>query len=250
MRKLHLLLVLSLLLANRTVAADLTVHAASSLTDAVKEIVPAYEKQTGDKVSCNFGASSSLARQIEEGAPADIFLSADEPKMDALDKAGLLAPGTRRRLLSNTLVIVIPSDSKLQIHSTADLATNEQIKRIAISQPESVPVGVYSKEYLMKLGLWDKVSAKVIPTANVRASLAAVEGGDVDAGFVYQTDTLISKKVKAALQIPANEGPKISYSIAVLSTSPNLEAAKKLLAYFEGEDALAVFRKYGFTVNR
>lgn len=245
-----LALFVSLFLGVSAHAAQLTVHAASSLTDAMKEIAPAYEKQSGDKVRLNFDASSILARQIEEGAPADVFLSADEAKMDALDKKNLLAPGTRKTLLSNTLVIVIPADSKLFIHSAADLANNGAIKKIALAQPSTVPVGIYAKEYLVKIGLWDKVLPKVIPTQNVRAALAAVESGNVEAGFVYRTDALISKQVKFACEIPAAEGPKISYPVAALAASQDSAAAKKFLAYLESDAALAVFRKYGFSVAR
>ncbi len=231
-------------------AAQLTIHAASSLTDAMKEIAPAYEKQSGDTVRLNFDASSILARQIEEGAPADVFLSADEAKMDALEKKSLLALGTRKTLLSNTLVIVVPADSKLPIRTAADLANHEAVKKIALAQPSTVPVSIYAKEYLTKSGLWDKVSPKVIPTQNVRAALAAVESGNVEAGFVYKTDALISRQVKIACEIPAAEGPKISYPVAALTASLDLAAAKKFLAYLESDAALAVFRKYGFGIAR
>ena len=247
MKRLVILVAAMLLIANVR-AEQLTVLAASSLTDAMKEIAPLYQKETGNEMRLSFGASSMLERQIEEGAPADVFLSADELKMDALEKAGLLVPGTRHTLLSNTLVIVIPSDSSLQIHSAADLANNNEIRRIAISQPSAVPVGVYSKEYLTKLGLWEKVESKVVPTENVRASLAAVESGNVQAGFVYKTDVLISDKVKSALEIPATEGPKIRYPIAALKGTRDLEAAKKLVDYLRSEAALNVFKKYGFKV--
>ncbi len=245
-----LTLLLSLLLGVSMHAAQLTVHAASSLTDVMKEIAPAYEKQSGDKVRLNFDASSILARQIEEGAPADVFLSADEAKMDALEKKSLLALGTRKTLLSNTLVIVVPADSKLPIRSAADLANNGAIKKIALAQPSTVPAGIYAKEYLTRSGLWDKVSPKVIPTQNVRGALAAVESGNVEAGFVYKTDALISRQVKIACEIPAAEAPKISYPVAALAASPNLAAAKKFLTYLESDAALAVFRRYGFSVAR
>jgi molybdate transport system substrate-binding protein len=240
----------SLLLATTAQAAQLTVHAASSLTDAMKEIAPAYEKASGDAVRLNFGASSFLERQVEEGAPADVFLSADELKMDALEKRGLLAPGTRSTLLSNSLVIIIPADSSLQIHSAADLVTNSKIKKIAISQPSAVPVGIYAKEYLTRQGLWQKVLPKVVPTENVRASLAAVESGNVEAGFVYKTDMLISARVKLALEIPATQGPMIRYPIAALRQSNDLAAAKKFITYLRSPAAEAVFRKYGFTIAK
>jgi len=248
MKRLAILVVAMLVIAGAR-AEQLTVLAASSLTDAMKEIAPLYQKETGNEMRLSFGASSMLERQIEEGAPADVFLSADELTMDTLEKAGLLVPGSRRTLLGNTLVIVVPSDSSLQIHSAVDLANNNEIKKIAISQPSAVPVGVYSKEYLTKLGLWDKIESKVVPTENVRASLAAVESGNVQAGFVYKTDMLISDKVKPALEIPASEGPKISYPIAALKETRALEAAKKLVEYLRSEAALKVFKRYGFKVT-
>lgn len=242
-------ILLSLFLTISAPAAQLTVHAAASLTDAMKEITAAYEKG-GDTVRLNFDASSILARQIEEGAPADIFLSADEAKMDGLEKKNLLAPGTRKSLLSNTLVIVVPLGSDLAIHSAADVANGEVVRKVALAQPSTVPAGIYAKEYLTKAGLWEKVSPKVIPTQNVRAALAAVESGNVEAGFVYKTDALISKKVKIAVEITAAKGPKISYPVAALATSSDLAAAKKFLSYLESEKALAVFEKYGFAIAR
>lgn len=243
-----LLLVLVFGFAGWANAATLTVHAASSLTDAMKQIAAAYEKTSGDTVRLNFDASSILARQIEEGAPADVFLSADEAKMDDLEKKSLLAPGTRKALLSNTLVIVVPSDSNLPIHSAADLADNAAVKKIALAQPSTVPAGIYAKEYLTKVGLWEKLSSKVIPTQNVRAALAAVESGNVEAGFVYKTDALISKRVKVACEVPVAGGPKIRYPVAALAASQNLPAAEKFLRYLESGPALDVFRRFGFTI--
>ncbi|HEY1583174.1 MAG TPA: molybdate ABC transporter substrate-binding protein [Chthoniobacterales bacterium] len=250
MMKRLILLLAAILLAGSVRAEQLTVLAASSLTDAMNEAASLYQKQTGNEMRLSFGASSMLERQIEEGAPADVFLSADELKMDALEKSGLLAPATRSTLLSNTLVIVVPADSSLQIHSAADLATNDEVKRIAISQPSTVPVGIYSKEYLTKLGLWEKLANKVVPTENVRASLAAVESGNVQAGLVYKTDILISRQVKAALEIPASEGPRIRYPIAALKDSHDLKAAQQLVAFLKSPPALAIFQKYGFTIAK
>ena len=173
--------------------AEVNVYAAASLTDVMKEIASAYEKESGDKILFNFGASSLLARQIIERAPADMFLSADEAKMDELAKAGLIATETRRDLLSNLLVIVVPSDSKLVIASPEELTKSQ---KIAVADPRAVPAGIYTKEYLTRLGLWQKLERKIVPTENVRAALAAVESGNVDAGFVYATDAKISSKVR------------------------------------------------------
>lgn len=247
MKRRLLLLILSFFLSSKLFAAELTVHAAASLTDAMKEIATTYEKESGDKLQFNFGASNLLARQIEEGAPADLFLSADEAKMDALEKKGLLLAGTRRSLLSNLLVIVAANDAKSVPKSASDLA-NAEYKKIALAEPQSVPAGIYAREYLQKLGLWDKVKEKVVPTENVRGALAAVESGNVEAGFVYKTDSLISKKVKIAVEISAAEGPKISYPIAVIKTSKEPDRAKKFEEYLTGSEAQTAFKKFGFII--
>ena len=238
----------ALLLIPSLHAAEIHVFAAASLTDALKEIAVDYEKKTGDKLQFNFAASSVLARQIEEGAPADLFFSADEAKMDALDQKGLLVAGTRKSLLSNTLVIVVPSDSTLVLKS-AQALTAPEIKKIALGEPKSVPVGVYTKEYLEKLGVWEQVSAKIVPTENVRASLAAVESGNVEAGIVYKTDALISKKVKVAFEVPVAEGPAISYPAALVKDSKVPAEAKALLEYLQSQPAATVFTKFGFIVK-
>jgi molybdate transport system substrate-binding protein len=230
-------------------AAELTVHAAASLSDAMKEIGAAYEKEGGDKLQFNFGASNMLERQIEEGAPADVFLSADEAKMDALEKKGLLLPGTRRSLLSNSLVIVVAADSTALPKSAADLAKPE-CRKIALAETRSVPAGIYARAYLEKLGLWDSVSEKAVPTENVRAALAAVESGNVDAGIVYKTDALISKKVKVAVEISGAEAPKISYPVGVVKSSREPERAKKFAEYLAGPAAGVVFERFGFIVMK
>ena len=230
-------------------AAELTVFAAASLTDSLKQIAVDYQKQTGQKVVFNFGASSTLARQIEEGAPANIFFSADEAKMDALEKQGLVLSGTRKSRLGNSLVIIVATDSSLEIGSATNLA-NANIKRIALADPKTVPAGIYSKVYLEKLQLWKVIEPKVVPTDNVRAALAAVESGNVDAGMVYKTDAAISKKVKVAHAIPSEEGPDISYPMAVIKESKQAEAAKAFLDYLNGESAVRVFENYGFIVRK
>jgi molybdate transport system substrate-binding protein len=229
--------------------AEIHLFAAASLSDALEEIAAAYERQSGDRVVLNLGASSILARQIEEGAPADVFFSADEARMDALEGLNLILVDTRRSLLSNTLVVVVPVDSVLKIRSAKDLAARE-VESLALAEPRSVPAGIYAREYLRSRGLWEAVNGKVIPTENVRGALAAVESGNVSAGIVYRTDAGISKKVKVVFEVPASQGPKISYSAAVLAQSRRQEAARKLLAYLESRPAVAIFRKHGFLVRR
>jgi len=237
----------ALFISARLFAVELTVHAAASLTDAMKEIGAAYEKESGDKLQFNFGASSTLERQIEQGAPADLFLSADEAKMNTLEKKDLLLTGTRRNLLSNLLVIVAATDASVVPKSASDL-TKLEFKKIALGEPQTVPAGIYAREYLQKLGLWDALKEKVVPTESVRAALAAVESGNVEAGFVYKTDSLISKKVKIVVEIPAAEGPKISYPMAVLKSSRQLEHAKKFEEYLAGPAARQIFEKFGFII--
>lgn len=246
--KLAFLVFAAILPPSQTFAREVTVLAAASLTDALKEIAATYEKESGDKVMFNFGASSTLARQIREGAPADLFLSADEAKMDGLEKAGLLAPGTRRSILSNRLAVVVLAGSPLPISQVADLA-GSRVRAIALAEPQTVPAGIYAKEYLLKTGLWPTIRDRVVPTENVRAALAAVESGNVDAGIVYRTDALISKRVRVAFEVPSREGPDISHPFAMLKESASPEAARRLLAYLASKAARDVFVKYGFLLK-
>lgn len=229
-------------------AATVRVFAAASLTESLKEISAAYERHAGDRVVFNFGASSFLARQIEEGAPADLFFSADDAKMDALEAKRLLAKDTRKNRLSNTLVIVVASDRALKIVSAKDLG-REDVKRIALADPKTVPAGIYAKEYLTKAKLWSAVEKKIIPTDNVRAALAAVESGNVDAGMVYKTDAAISKKVKTACEISGSDAPDIRYPMALLKEAREPEAARKFLAHLDSPEAGRVFEKFGFIVR-
>ena len=228
-------------------AAEVRVAAAASLTNALTELAEAWQTQSGHTVSLNFGASNLLARQIAEGAPADVFFSADELQMNRLDKAKLLLAGTRRSLLSNTLAIVVPADGKLVIASPKDLA-GPAVRVLAMAEPQTVPAGIYAKQYLRALGLWSKVIDRVVPTENVRGALAAVEAGNADAAIVYHSDAAISKKVRVAFEVPAAEGPKISYPVAVLAEAEQREPAKAFVDYLASPAAAEVFRRYGFVV--
>jgi molybdate transport system substrate-binding protein len=227
-------------------AVTVTIFAAASLTDSLKQIAADYKKTSSDKVVFNFAASGTLARQIEAGAPADIFFSADEAKADALEKKGLLVSGSRKSLLGNSLVIVTTPEAAA-IHSSAEL-TNAAIQHIALGDVKIVPAGTYAKSYLEKTGVWPAVECKIIPCENVRAVLAAVESGNVDAGIVYKTDAAISKKVKVAYEVPAADAPKISYPLALLKDAPQTDAAKKFIAYLDSNAAKTVFKHFGFIV--
>lgn len=229
-------------------AATVTVFAAASLTDSLKEIGRDYQNRTGQNIEFNFASSGILERQIEEGAPADIFFSADEAKMDALEKKGLLEKRTRRPRLSNSLVIVVPKDSALPIKSPQDLAL-KQVTFIALGDTKTVPAGIYAKEYLQKIHLWDEIAPKVTPMENVRAALVAVEDGNAEAGIVYKTDAAISKKIRIAYEVPRGEAPAISYPVAAIKASKNLRATIAFLSYLNSEAAGQVFSKYGFIVE-
>lgn len=230
-------------------AATVTVFAAASLTDSLKEIATAYEKESGDRVAYNFGASSTLARQIEAGAPANVFFSADEVQMDALENQGFIAKETRTNRLSNSLVIVVAAEGAPAITSPKDLA-GPKIKRIALGDPRAVPIGIYAREYLQKLKLWEAVQPKVVATENVRAALTAVEAGNADASIVYKTDAAISKRVKVALAVSLADGPSIRYPMALVKGAKQAEAAKRLLSYLASESADKLFVKYGFVSLR
>jgi len=243
----RLLITFALFVSTGVHAATLHISAAASLTDVLQEIAPIYEKQTGDTLLFNLGASSMLARQIQEGAPTDVFISADEAKMDQLQRQHLIVNASRRSILSNTLVIVVPSDSRLRIASPADLA-GRSVKSIALAEPSSVPAGIYAKQYLRKLGLWPKVVGRVIPTENVRSALAAVESGNADAGIVYSTDAAISKGVRIAYEVPVSEGPNISYPAAVIADSKEKPAAQRFVDFLQSRAAAELFQKYRFLV--
>lgn len=228
-------------------AADLNVFAAASLSDALREIAPAYEASSGDKLRFNLAGSNALARQIEEGAPADVFFSADEAKMDDLSRAGLIVADTRRALLSNTLVIVVNAEGGAPVRAPADLAV-PLVGRLALAEPQTVPAGIYAKAWLQQAGLWKQVIDKIAPTENVRSCLAAVEAGNADAGIVYKTDALGSRKVRVAFEVPLAEGPRIAYPLAAIRESKHPEAAARLVEYLSSPAATAVFVKHGFLV--
>jgi molybdate transport system substrate-binding protein len=232
------LLVLLLLAGCRADAAEVRVLAAASLTDALQEIAEAYERQSGDRITFSFGASNVLARQIAAGAPADLFLSADERSMDrvpALERASVL---------SNRLVVVVPDDRNTIAHPRELLA----MQSIALAEPSSVPAGIYARQWLESLQLWEAIKPKIVPTDNVRSALAAVASGNVDAAIVYRTDARISKKVRVAYVV-AN-GPRISYPFAVLRDAEEPRAARRFLTYLRGEAARDVFARHGFDVLR
>jgi molybdate transport system substrate-binding protein len=236
MRRLFLLAFLFLTTA--VAAAEVRVFAAASLREAVEEIAASYKP---DRIVFSFGASSMLARQIQEGAPADLFLSADEAKMSALVTQGLVKQ--RVSVLSNSLVVVVPKRGGKNVTSPRQLPT---LGRIALAEPSSVPAGIYAREWLRRLGLWERIRPNVIPTDNVRSALAAVESGNVDAAIVYKTDARISKEVRVAYEVPHAETPSISYPFGIVNDTP---AARRFFAHLRSKAALSIFAKHGFIVR-
>ncbi len=242
-----LLVALVTLTTSPTRAAEILLFAAASLSDCLQAIAVDYERQSGNTLVFNFAASGILARQIEEGAPADIFFSADEARMDILEKKGLIVSETRQSRLSNLLVIVCPTDSHVSITNISGLIS-PNITRLALGNPKAVPVGSYAKAYLTKQALWTLLESKVVPCESVRAVLAAVESGNVDVGIVYKTDAAISKKVRVVFEVPAHEGPGITYPVALLRDAKRAQAARTFLAHLAGPDTAAVFTRHGFIV--
>jgi molybdate transport system substrate-binding protein len=226
-------------------AASVTVFAAASLTESLARIAALYERQSHDKIVFNFAASSLLARQIEEGAPADVFFSADEAQMDRLQNKGLIVAKTRQSRLSNTLVIIVAAGSPLSISAPRDLA-QPAITRLALADPNAVPAGVYARQFLRKENLWDSLQPRIVPTANVRGALAAVESGNAETAIVYKTDAAISKRVKVAWEVPRAEGPAISYPMAAIKEAPEPAAAERFLDYLGSPAAGKVFAQFGF----
>lgn len=229
-------------------SVTINVSAASSLTDAITEIGGLYTKtQANFTISSNFASSGTLQTQIENGAPADIFISAAAAQMDNLQKKGLLLDGTRQDLLNNQVVLIVPLDSTLGITSFKDLAA-AKVKRIAIGDPKSVPAGIYAQQAFQELGINDSLLTKEVLGSNARQVLTYVESGDVDAGVVYSTDASISKKVKVVASAPGDINALVVYPVAVVKASKIPDSARDYLKFLFQNQAKAVFEKYGFTV--
>lgn len=231
-----------------THGATITVFAAASLTESLQTLAATYRTLNGDEVIFNFAASGSLVRQIEAGAPADLFISADESHMDQLAAQDLIIPDSRRDLLGNTLILVAPADNYL-VQTPSDL-TNAAVHRIALGQLKSVPCGDYAQKYFVQTGRWTAIAPKVIPCASVRAVLATVESGEVDAGIVYKTDLAVAHHLRVVCEIPAHAGPRIAYPVALVRHSPASPAATRFLSFLESPTAATAFRSRGFIVLR
>jgi molybdate transport system substrate-binding protein len=223
----------------------ITVSAAVSLTGALTAIAKDYADAGRGAVRLNFGASNILARQIVQGAPVDLFVSADEAQMDVVARAGRLTDGTRVNVAGNQLAVVVPSDRPRTFSSIAPIA-DPAFRRIALGDPAAVPAGVYAKQYLEKEGLWATVQPRIVPSASVRAALAAVESGAADAAIVYRTDARLALRATVAWVVPADRGPRIVYPAAIVRDTKNADEAVRFLDYLRGADAARVFTRFGF----
>jgi molybdate transport system substrate-binding protein len=224
-----------------------TVFAASSLTDGLKEIASLYEAKTGVKVTLSFGASSAIAHQIDQGADADVFLSADEDWMDFLQKQGRIADGTRHDLLGNQLVLIAPQGAApIKIAPHFDILGALKGGRLAVGDPISVPAGKYARAALTALGVWDSVSTNLAQAENVRIALQYVARGEAPLGIVYATDAKSENNVSVVGVFPANSHPPIVYPVAL--TKSAAPGAKDFIAFLEGSQSRAVFEKDGFII--
>jgi molybdate transport system substrate-binding protein len=232
----------------QVVAFDLNVSAAASLTDAITEINNLYmSKHTNITVLTNLASSGTLQKQIEQGAPADVFLSAGAKQMQALQDGGLLLDGTRQNLLTNKVVLVAPAGSTLTMANFTGL-TNDAVQKIAIGDPESVPAGTYGKQALDQLGIYEQIQPKLILCSDVKQVLSYVEAGNVDAGIVYATDAAISKSVIIVADAPTEVNNKIIYPVAIIKATKLADAAKAYITFLATDEVKAIFEKYGFVV--
>jgi molybdate transport system substrate-binding protein len=224
------------------------IFAAASLTNVLQELGDEYAKSGGAKMEFSFAATSMLARQVENGARADLFFSADQEWMDYLDQRNLIQRSSRRNLLGNRLALVAPADSNVQLHIAPGFPLAAALKggRLATGDPDSVPVGKYARAALTKLGVWDQVANQLARADNVRTALAFVAKGEAPLGIVYETDARVEKAVRVVDLFPQDSHPPIVYPVA-LTTSANAAAAG-FLEFLRGPVAAASFRRFGFTV--
>lgn len=227
-------------------AVEVYVLAAASLSDAMKDLVPMYEKtHQNTKLIVTYGSSGTLQKQIEQGAPADVFLSAAKSQMDALTNEGLIDQANTKSLLKNTLVLAVPKQTDTKVKTIEDL-NKQDVKKIAIGQPASVPAGAYAKETLTSQGIWTVAEPKLVYAKDVRQVLSYIETGNVDAGFVYRSDALLSSKVEIAATVDPSTHSPILYPVGVVKNSKHPTEAQAVYKWLQAPDTLAVFRKFGF----
>jgi molybdate transport system substrate-binding protein len=249
MRRFAALAFAALLVAPFARAGDVTVFAAASLKESLDAAAQAFESASGHKVVVSYAASNALAKQIENGAPADLFISADTDWIDYVESRSLVAPGSRATLLANELVLIAPAASKLELKLApgVNVAAALGTKRIALANPDAVPAGKYAKAAFSALGAWAAIESKVAAADNVRAALALVARGEAPLGVVYRTDAMAEKSVRIVDAFPAGTHPAIVYPIVRLkrATTP---AAAAFATYLGSPGARATFERFGFRV--
>lgn len=226
-----------------------TVFAAASLTNALNDIVTQYEKEHNTKIIASYASSSTLARQIEQGAPADIFISADQQWMNYVQQKQLIANSSRHTLLGNNLVLIAPISSKLKsvtISKNTDWRKLANGERIAVGDPDHVPVGIYAKQALISLGAWKTVDVMLARTNNVRSGMALVELNEAPLGIVYGSDVGVSKKVKVVGIFPEKSYNAIEYPMAIVKNHQTKQV-KDFFVYLKTPAAAAIFKHYGFS---
>ena len=229
---------------------ELTVSAAASLTDALKDIRKVYESRHPDvRLVFNFGASGTLQRQIEQGAPVDLFISASARNVRDLVEKGRMDERRPIRLLTNELVVVVPADGHADAATLADLLKPE-IKRVAIGIPESVPAGSYARDALANAGLWEALQPKTVQGKDVRQVLQYVESGNADAGFVYRTDALTSRRVRIVFAVDRESCAPVEYLAGIVKDARHRKEAEAFLAFLQSEEALDLFATYGYSVPK
>lgn len=251
MKRLAVVLASLFLLPALASAQTVTVFAAASLTDGMKDAAALWAKDGHPAPTLSFASSSTLARQIAEGAPANIYASADELWMDDLAKKGMIVPGTRHDVLGNDLVLIVPASHpvKVDIKKGFDLlGLLGPNGRLAVGDPAHVPVGIYAKQALERLGLWDKIAPHIAAASDVRAGMLLVERGEAPAGIVYGTDAVVSHKVAVAGVFPASSHQPISYPFAIVKGG-DTPAARAFLAFLSGPEMRPVWIKRGFKVE-
>jgi molybdate transport system substrate-binding protein len=228
---------------------DLTVFAAASATNALTDIAKAYEAEGKGKIALSFASSSTLAKQIENGAPADVFLSANAEWMDYLDQKNLLAPGSRSDLLGNKIVLIVPAASSVQtvtVSPQLDLAALlGKDGRLALGDPAHVPVGTYAKAALENLKLWPQVEQRLAPAKDVRAGMLLVERAESPLGIVYGSDAVVSDKVRVVGAVPPDSHPAVDYPVAALKTQQSA-AALEFIKFLRAPAAKEIWKRYGF----
>ena len=225
---------------------ELSIFAAISLTDALGEIGTAFTAESGIKIFYNFAASTTLQRQLEKGATADIFISASPRQVVALETNGLLEAESRHDLLTNRLVLVSDDTEEISVETLANLAAPE-ISRIAIGHPNMVPAGTYAKEALTHFGLWETLRPKLVFGTDVRATLAYVAAGNADVAIVYKTDTTLTRRIKVLYQLPPEAYTRIIYPAVVMKDSPQKQVARRFITYLHSMESGEIFEKHGFT---